>query len=57
MPKHDEALGGIEKNISVDSWCQCALIRRNGRIKSTGNHFLKNIPFVSVRASQRHTEK
>ena len=38
MPKHDEASGGIGKNISVDSWGQCALIRRNGRIKSTGIH-------------------
>ena len=26
MPKHDEALGGIGKNISADSWCQCAMI-------------------------------
>jgi hypothetical protein len=38
----------------ADIWCQCALIRRNGRIKSTGNH-LKNIPFVPVRAGQRLT--
>ena len=43
------------KNISADSLGQCALIQRNGQIKSTGIH-LKNIPFVPVRAGQRHTE-
>ncbi len=43
------------KNISADSWGQCALIRRNGQIKSTGIHY-KNIPFVPMRAGQRHTE-
>jgi hypothetical protein len=26
MSKHDEALGGIGKNLSADIWCQCALI-------------------------------
>jgi len=31
MSKHDEALGGIGKNMSADSWCQCALIWRHLR--------------------------